>query len=211
MGSAMGFRLICCGQPKTIRVIEPNGRLRHFSAGFTISDLLHLYPHHCIGDASGSILSGDVELEGGSTYLLLPLPRAFPGSSSSFVLNEEEEEEEETAIGCSETSILKLRNRMRVWRDSNPRRYSRIPAQEWDDEHNRYNKTARRAMSWQPSLDNISENDSLLQTKLDEQPVKKMKKNTAKYGKSKFNRSSIRSAERKRRLQVFLASPALAF
>lgn len=178
--SAMGFRLICCGQPKKIRVIEPNGWPRHFSGRFTLLDLLHRYPQYCIGDVSGSILPADAELEAGSTYLILPLPRGFPGSSSSF-LHKEKEEEEETAIGRGEASTLKPRNQMRVPRDSNPRRFSRIPAQEqeWDNEQSRWNETARGESSWQPSLDMISENDSLLQSK-DEQPVKK---NEEKDGK----------------------------
>jgi hypothetical protein len=198
----MGLTMIYCWVPK-VRVIQPNGRPRLFSVPITISELLHLYPRHCVRHVSGSILSADDELEGGSTYMLLPPPRLFPSYSSahsSCFLHKDKEEE--TAIGRGGTLIWKPRNRMRVRRDSNQRRSSRISPQEWHNKHSRCHKTERRTSSWQPSLDMISENNPLLKTK-DERPVKKKEKKKAKPSKNTFNHS-LRNGERASNLQVLV-------
>lgn len=193
----MCLRTIYCGRPK-VRVIEPSGHARHFSAPIAIPELLHLYPHHCVHHVSGSILSPDAELQGGHTYLLSPTPRLFTGSPSSSenrhscsCFLHKEEENDDTAIALC-LSIWKPRDPvMRARRDPNPQRFSRRSTQEWDKKHNRSNKTLRRVQrSWQPSLDMISENDTLLQTCKNEQPVKKTEKKTAKPRKYTFNQSA---------------------
>lgn len=204
----MGFRKIYCCQPK-VRVIEPNGRPRHFSAPITISELLHLYPRYCVRHVSGSILSADDELEGGNTYLLLPPPRLFPGTafiySSGFL---QKQKEEETAIGRGGTLIWNPRGRKRVRRDSNQRPILRVPALEWHHKQNRGNKTLRRVTSWKPSLDMICENNALLKTK-DERSVKEKEKKKAKPCNFLFNHSS-RNGRRVSNIEL-LVHPGIIF
>lgn len=206
----MGLRKIYCCQPR-VRVIEPNGRQRHFSPSITISELLHLYPRYCVCHVSGSILSADNELEGGNTYLLLPPPRLFPSATftySSHFLHLQKENEEEIAIGRGGTFIWNPRGRKRVRRDSNPRRISRVPAQEWHHKQNRGNRTVRRVTSWQPSLDMICENNALLKTK-DERPVKEKEKKKAKPSNFLFNHGSWNG--RVSNIELLVPPPGIIF
>ncbi|KAF3771848.1 hypothetical protein EJ110_NYTH59362 [Nymphaea thermarum] len=82
----MSLRMIQCGR-QTVDVIQPNGQVRQMMLPLKVSDLLMLYPHHFVAHAGttkrGSMLPLETQLETGNSYVLLPLPRIFPSSSSS--------------------------------------------------------------------------------------------------------------------------------
>ncbi|CAM6091741.1 unnamed protein product [Calypogeia fissa] len=76
--------------PKSVRVLNTEGRLMTFSACqvVTAADVLHSHPHHCLTETGqernlsrGVVLREDEVLKPGKTYVILPLPRLFSMAS----------------------------------------------------------------------------------------------------------------------------------
>lgn len=75
--------MYCGGRSRKVIIIQPDGRPRHFYSPITTRDLLVQFPgHYGLRDVAGSILPMDTELEGGNTYLLMPLKYKPQGSNS---------------------------------------------------------------------------------------------------------------------------------
>ncbi|KAL2621764.1 hypothetical protein R1flu_001969 [Riccia fluitans] len=79
-------RRMCAGGIQVVRIVYGDGQVLSFAASnVKVADVLTKHPHHYICHRSpdkSSMLPLDAELEPGSVYFLLPLPRLFPSSGS---------------------------------------------------------------------------------------------------------------------------------
>eukprot|EP01018_Ginkgo_biloba_P017625 Gb_20618 [translate_table: standard] len=184
--SIMGLRMIQCGR-QTVRVIQPDGQVRQHFLPIKVSDLLLMHPHHYVSQATNkrrSILPLDTRLESGSMYILLPLPRLFPCSSPSVP----------HACSClwqpnSQAAFTTIRCefKRRYWSLSSYQSSKISPemlqAVSANAKSSALVTSIKQRRLWEPSLDIISEDRLLLQSKDELESAllrKKKKKDKAK-------------------------------
>ncbi|GLJ45736.1 hypothetical protein SUGI_0962540 [Cryptomeria japonica] len=190
-GAKMGLRIIQCALPRqTVRVIQPDGQIRQFLLPITVSELLILHPHHYVSQAKAKAATGkrksailplDTHLESGGIYILLPLPRLFPcsssSSSSSFPFS--------SSSSCTCFQELAFLHSgfvlKRPWSIVSPSGQGPLKISEGGTV---VGVKPRRL--WEPALDVIMENRLLLQTKEEElSALKKKNRDKAKNGLQK--------------------------